>query len=79
MTISYAAEVCPLPIRHWVTSYVNLCWFLGGFVSAGVLKYESIGGCAANVADDCTGVYSIEATSGGELFSTLNHHLCMVF
>lgn len=38
MTISYAAEVCPLAIRHWLTSFVNLCWFIGGFISAGVLR-----------------------------------------
>lgn len=38
LTISYAAEVCPVPIRHWLTSFVNLCWFIGGFIATGVLR-----------------------------------------
>jgi SP family general alpha glucoside:H+ symporter-like MFS transporter len=25
MTIAYAAEVCPVPLRHYLTAYVNLC------------------------------------------------------
>lgn len=35
---SYAAEVTPLAIRGYLTSYVNLCWAMGQFISAGVLK-----------------------------------------
>lgn len=35
---SYAAEVTPLAIRGYLTSYVNLCWCIGQFISAGVLK-----------------------------------------
>lgn len=38
MTIAYAADVCPVPIRHWLTSFVNLCWFIGGFIATGVLR-----------------------------------------
>jgi MFS transporter, SP family, general alpha glucoside:H+ symporter len=37
MTTAYAAEVCPVPLRHYLTAYVNLCWVLGGFISSGVL------------------------------------------
>ncbi|KAI1656618.1 sugar transporter [Daldinia decipiens] len=37
MTVAYAAEVCPVPLRHYLTSYVNLCWIIGQFISAGVL------------------------------------------
>ncbi|TDZ30450.1 General alpha-glucoside permease [Colletotrichum spinosum] len=35
---AYAAEVTPLAIRGYLTSYVNLCWCIGQFISAGVLK-----------------------------------------
>ncbi|KAK5056225.1 hypothetical protein LTR84_012778 [Exophiala bonariae] len=35
---SYAAEVTPLAIRAYLTAYVNLCWCIGQFISAGVLK-----------------------------------------
>ncbi|KAK7921300.1 hypothetical protein PG985_009322 [Apiospora marii] len=37
MTTAYAAEVCPVPLRHYLTAYVNLCWIIGGFISSGVL------------------------------------------
>ncbi|KAI1186384.1 general alpha-glucoside permease [Nemania serpens] len=37
MTVAYAAEVCPIPLRHYLTSYVNLCWIIGQFISSGVL------------------------------------------
>jgi MFS transporter, SP family, general alpha glucoside:H+ symporter len=35
---SYAAEATPLAIRGYLTAYVNLCWCIGQFISAGVLK-----------------------------------------
>ncbi|KAF6800132.1 alpha-glucosides permease mph2 3 [Colletotrichum sojae] len=35
---AYAAEVTPLAIRGYLTSYVNLCWCIGQFISAGVLR-----------------------------------------
>ncbi|WWD21809.1 hypothetical protein CI109_106297 [Kwoniella shandongensis] len=42
MTTAYAAEVCPLPLRHFLTSFVNFAWVLGSFISAGVLvAFES--------------------------------------
>ncbi|KAI1471309.1 sugar transporter [Daldinia caldariorum] len=37
ITVAYAAEVCPVPLRHYLTSYVNLCWIIGQFISSGVL------------------------------------------
>ncbi|RYO97734.1 hypothetical protein DL765_011069 [Monosporascus sp. GIB2] len=37
MTTAYAAEVCPVPLRHYLTAYVNLCWIIGQFISSGVL------------------------------------------
>lgn len=38
LTTTYAAEVSPVALRAYVTSYVNLCWVIGGFISAGVLR-----------------------------------------
>ena len=38
LTTTYAAEVCPTPLRAYLTTYVNLCWVLGQFLSSGVLK-----------------------------------------
>ena len=38
MTVAYAAEVCPVPLRHYLTAYVNLCWIIGQFISAGVIR-----------------------------------------
>lgn len=35
---AYAAEVTPLAIRGYLTAYINLCWIIGQFISAGVLK-----------------------------------------
>jgi SP family general alpha glucoside:H+ symporter-like MFS transporter len=35
---AYASEVCPLALRGHLTVYVNLCWAMGQFISAGVLK-----------------------------------------
>jgi SP family general alpha glucoside:H+ symporter-like MFS transporter len=38
LTCTYAAEVCPVKLRPYLTTYVNLCWVLGQFLSSGVLK-----------------------------------------
>jgi SP family general alpha glucoside:H+ symporter-like MFS transporter len=38
MRVAYAAEVCPVPLRHYLTAYVNLCWIIGHFISAGIIK-----------------------------------------
>lgn len=38
VTTTYAAEVSPVALRAYVTSYVNLCWVIGGFISTGVLR-----------------------------------------
>jgi SP family general alpha glucoside:H+ symporter-like MFS transporter len=35
---AYAAEVSPLALRGYLTAYINLCWCMGQFISAGVLK-----------------------------------------
>ncbi|KAG9671051.1 putative sugar transporter, partial [Aureobasidium melanogenum] len=35
---AYASEIVPLQLRGYLTSYVNLCWAIGQFIAAGVLK-----------------------------------------
>jgi MFS family permease len=36
MTVSYAAEVMPIQIRPFLTTYVNLCWVIGQIICSGV-------------------------------------------
>ncbi|KAJ0427171.1 general substrate transporter [Aspergillus carlsbadensis] len=36
-TPSYAAEICPLPLRGYLTTFVNLCWVMGRLLATGVL------------------------------------------
>lgn len=38
LTATYAAEVTPVALRPYLTTYVNLCWVLGQFISSGVLR-----------------------------------------
>jgi MFS transporter, SP family, general alpha glucoside:H+ symporter len=35
---AYASEVTPTKLRGYLTTYVNLCWAIGQFIAAGVLK-----------------------------------------
>ena len=38
MTTAYASEVCPIQLRAYLTTYVNLCWVLGQLLGSGVLR-----------------------------------------
>lgn len=38
LTTVYAAEVCPVNLRAYLTTYVNLCWVLGTILGQGVLR-----------------------------------------
>lgn len=38
LTTTYAAEVSPLILRPYLTTYVNLCWVTGQLISTGVLR-----------------------------------------
>lgn len=38
LTVTYASDVVPTNIRAYLTTYVNLCWVMGQFIAAGVLK-----------------------------------------
>lgn len=35
---TYASEVCPLPLRAYLTSYINITWIIGQFIAALVLR-----------------------------------------
>ena len=38
LTVTYASEVCPVSLRAYLTTYVNLCWVFGQLIASGVLK-----------------------------------------
>lgn len=38
LTTAYAAEVCPVALRAYLTTYVNMMWGLGQLIAAGVLR-----------------------------------------
>lgn len=38
LTTTYAAEVTPVALRPYLTTYVNLCWVIGQLLASGILK-----------------------------------------
>ncbi|KAI0146429.1 general substrate transporter [Pestalotiopsis sp. NC0098] len=38
LAVSYAADLCPTHLRAYMTSWVNICWVLGGLLSTGILR-----------------------------------------
>lgn len=38
MGSAYASEICPLALRGFLTSFVNICWIIGQLVASGVLE-----------------------------------------
>jgi MFS transporter, SP family, general alpha glucoside:H+ symporter len=38
LTTAYASEVCPVALRAYLCTYVNLCWVMGQFIASGVLR-----------------------------------------
>lgn len=38
LAVSYASEVCPLALRYYLTTYVNMCWLFGQIFASGILK-----------------------------------------
>jgi SP family general alpha glucoside:H+ symporter-like MFS transporter len=38
LTTTYAAEVMPVALRAYLTTYVNLCWITGQLVGSGILR-----------------------------------------
>jgi SP family general alpha glucoside:H+ symporter-like MFS transporter len=38
LTTTYASEVCPVVLRAYLTTYVNMCWVFGQLIASGVLR-----------------------------------------
>jgi len=38
LTTAYAAEIAPVAMRGYLTSWVSMCWGTGSFLAAGVLR-----------------------------------------
>jgi SP family general alpha glucoside:H+ symporter-like MFS transporter len=38
LTTAYASEVCPVAVRTYLCTYVNLCWAFGQLIASGVLR-----------------------------------------
>ncbi|KAL5364469.1 general substrate transporter [Aspergillus floccosus] len=38
LSVTYACEVCPVALRAYLASYVNICWIIGQLIVSGVLK-----------------------------------------
>ncbi|CAK9783938.1 unnamed protein product [Cutaneotrichosporon oleaginosum] len=36
--VSYASDVTPIPLRGYLTTYINLCWVIGQMIGAGILR-----------------------------------------
>lgn len=41
MAVNYAADVCPLALRFYLTTYINICWCVGQLIASGVLRAKS--------------------------------------
>ncbi|KAF5863974.1 hypothetical protein ETB97_008909 [Aspergillus alliaceus] len=35
---TYASEVCPVALRGYLTTYINLCWVIGQLIASGLLR-----------------------------------------
>lgn len=38
LPVAYAADVCPMVLRVYLTTYVNMCWVFGQLLASGVLR-----------------------------------------
>ncbi|KAH8650184.1 general substrate transporter [Xylariales sp. PMI_506] len=38
LAVSYAADLCPTHLRAYMTSWVNICWVVGGLLATGILR-----------------------------------------
>ncbi|KZF21593.1 MFS maltose permease MalP [Xylona heveae TC161] len=38
LSVTYASEVCPVALRAYLTTFVNLCWVIGQLLASGVVK-----------------------------------------
>lgn len=42
ITVAYASEVCPVVLRAYLTTYINLCWVFGQLIASGVLRAMAV-------------------------------------
>ncbi len=42
LTTAYASDVCPVQLRAYLTTYVNLCWVFGQLIGSGVLRAQAL-------------------------------------
>ncbi|KAL8278164.1 hypothetical protein RQP46_009488 [Phenoliferia psychrophenolica] len=49
LSVAYSADISPAALRPFLTTYVNLCWVIGQFIAAGVLKATDFNGCGEHV------------------------------
>ncbi|KAJ5102571.1 Major facilitator superfamily domain general substrate transporter [Penicillium argentinense] len=38
LPVSYASEVCPVALRGYLATYINVCWVMGELLASGVLR-----------------------------------------
>ncbi|KAF6826058.1 MFS maltose permease [Colletotrichum plurivorum] len=38
LAVTYAADICPMSLRGYMTSWVNMCWVIGQLISSGMLR-----------------------------------------
>lgn len=38
LTVTYASDICPVVLRAYLTTYVNLCWVIGQLIATAVLR-----------------------------------------
>lgn len=38
LSVTYATEVCPVALRAYLTTYINLCWVIGQLIASGIQR-----------------------------------------
>lgn len=38
LTVTYASDICPVVLRPFLCTYVNLCWVIGQLIASGILR-----------------------------------------
>lgn len=42
MAVNYASDICPMALRLYLTTYINICWTIGMLLSSGVVRAKSM-------------------------------------
>ncbi|GFZ49522.1 hypothetical protein JCM24511_07642 [Saitozyma sp. JCM 24511] len=59
VTTAYAADVCPINLRAYLTTFINMCWGMGIFLSSGITlhaKWSSGCGYAVYMSPQVSGL-----------------------